>query len=296
MLRDEHEPTTAPGYIGARDPGEAERLVAQEAGGLEELRAALALHSPGTTPRVLELGCGSGVFTRALLAALPAATITATDRDPRLLEAARAALATATHAKRVTFAQADAAGLPFPARAFDLVACRCLLMHTPDPLAVTGEMFRVAAVGGVALAIEPDWGARALYPDAEALAELLTLARRARAYGFPDLLLGRKLFALFRASGFTAIQVHATAFSETAAQVAATDDDTATTITGPERLLAQGRALLRQASLADDAALDALIARLTATRQHPEYFSAGMDFAAVGVKPSLLLAESERYG
>lgn len=296
MPRDEHEPTTASSYIGAHDPGEAERLTAQEAGGLEELRAALALHPPGTAPRVLELGCGSGVFTRALLAALPTATITATDRDPRLLEAARAALASEAHTGRVTFAQADAASLPFPARTFDLVACRCLLMHAPDPLAVAGEMFRVAAVGGVALAIEPDWGARALYPDAEALAELLALARRARAYGFPDLLLGRKLFALFRASGFTAIHIRATAFSETATQVAATDDDTATgPITGPERLIEQARTLLRRANLADDDALDTLIARLTATRHHPEYFSAGIDFAAIAVKPSLLLADTERY-
>src|SRR5262245_33252289 len=80
-------------YIGSGDPGEAQRLVTQEEGALEELRAALTLHHIPARAHVLELGCGNGVFTRALLAALPDATVTATDRDEQLLAAARQALA-----------------------------------------------------------------------------------------------------------------------------------------------------------------------------------------------------------
>src|SRR5262249_59781514 len=110
-------------------------------------------------------------------------------------------------------------------------------MHQPDPLLVVAEMFRVAAVGGVALAIEPEWGARALYPNGEALAALLELARRARPYGFPDLLLGRKLFALFRAAGFVEVRVRATAFSQTADE---RDDTWGEEPSGPGRLLEQG--------------------------------------------------------
>jgi SAM-dependent methyltransferase len=280
-MSDETRPELEP-YVGAHDPREAERLAAQEAGGLEELRAALALHSPPQQARVLELGCGAGTFTRALLAALPEATIVATDRDAGLLARAREALAAEERAGRVVFAQAEAAGLPYEAQRFDLVACRCLLMHQPDPLLVVSEMFRVAVVGGLALAIEPDWGARALYPDSEALAALLDLARRARPYGFPDLLLGRKLYALFRAAGFVRVRIQPTAFCETADEVSGTGAEPPT---GPGRLLEQGRALLRRAGLATDAELDALIARLAAVPRHPEYFSAGMDFAAIGQKP-----------
>lgn len=274
------------GYIGARDPQEAERLAAQEAGGLAELCATLALHPVPADAHVLELGCGVGVFTRALLAALPAATITATDIDDTLLARARADLADTAHAGRVTFARADAANLPYPARRFDLVACRCLLMHQADPLLVVAEMFRVAAVGGAALAIEPDWGARALYPDPEALADLLDLAKRARPFGFPDLQLGRKLFALFRAAGFVRVRIHPAAFSETADDTGVPSDaGGGATPTGPARLVEQGRALLRRAG-ADDARLDALITRLESIPRHPEYFSAGLDFAAAGVKPA----------
>lgn len=274
----------AMGYIGASDPGEAARLAAQQEGGLEELRGALALHPVPPNARVLELGCGSGVFTRALLAALPDAAITATDRDEALLAVARESLAGEIRTGRVTLARADAANLPFPAQAFDLVACRCLLMHQADPFVAVGEMFRVAAVGSVALAIEPDWGARALYPDAETLAALLELARRAHPFGFPDLTLGRKLYALFRAAGFTQIRVQPTTFAETADDVV--DMNAAADVTGPGRLLEQGRVVLRQSGAATDAEIDELIARFGALRRHPEYFSAGVDFAAVAVKPA----------
>src|SRR5260221_3090547 len=154
-------------YVGAQDPDEADRLAAQATGGLDELRHVLALHPPEPAAHVLELGCGAGAFTRALLDALPDATIVATDIDERLLAAARQRLAAEVRAGRVTFARADARDLPFPARSFGLFACPFLLRHLSDPLVAVAEMFRVAAGGGVAVALEPGLGARALYSDAE---------------------------------------------------------------------------------------------------------------------------------
>lgn len=282
-------PTDDPdsGYIGASDPSEGDRLAAQEAGGLDELRAAFTLHAPAPAARVLELGCGVGSFTRALLAALPDATILATERDEKLLARAPSELAGFVREGRLRFERADANRLPFSPRAFDLVACRCLLMHQPDPFVTVAEMFRVTAPGGLALAIEPDWGARALYPDAEALAELLALARRARPFGFPDVLLGRKLYALLRAAGYHDIRVHASAFAETAAERAATFALGDAPSPGPGRLLEQARSLLLSARLIEGDALDELITRLDAAGRHPEFFSAGVDFAAVAVKPEL---------
>src|SRR5260370_38306408 len=100
---------------GAQAPDEADRRAAQAAGGLDELRRALALHPPEPAARVLELGCGAGAFTRALLDALPDATIVATDTDERLLAAARQRLAAELPAGRVTFTPPDARNLPFPA-------------------------------------------------------------------------------------------------------------------------------------------------------------------------------------
>src|SRR5260370_5506991 len=59
------------GYIGPDDPLAAERLSAQRVGGLEELTRALSGCALPPTPRVLEVGCGAGAFTEALLQSLP---------------------------------------------------------------------------------------------------------------------------------------------------------------------------------------------------------------------------------
>lgn len=284
-------------YVGRDDLHEVGRLASQEAGGLEELRAGLALCALPERPRVLELGCGSGVFTAMLLAALQDATILATDLNERLLAAARERLAALAGSPadlaRVRFERADAARLPYAARGFDLVACRCVLMHQADPAAVVGEMHRVADVGGYALAIEPDWGARAIYPDPEALAALLDLARRAQPHGFPDLLMGRKLFALLRAAGFAPVHLRATALLTTfddlpphASKTGDSEADGTTWPAGPEALLLQGRSLLRAAGVIGDEDIDALVARLAAIPRSQDYCSAGLDLVAVGQKPA----------
>jgi SAM-dependent methyltransferase len=278
-------------YVGRDDPGEAERLRRQRAGGAAELARALAGCALPPAPRVLEGGCGAGAFTAALLAALPGARITALDRNPDLLaEAARALDVAAAAGGRVRLLRGDAARLPFRARAFDLVACRCVLMHQADPTTAVAEMHRVAETGGYALAIEPDWGARALYPDAEALAALLDLARRGRRHGFPDVALGRQLYALFRAAGFAPVRVLATGFVATADD-ASTEPDADGASAGPERLLEQGRDLLRAAGLISDAELDHLIARLAAIPRSQDYCSAGVDLAVVATKPAPRLTE-----
>ena len=288
-------------YIGRDDPSEAARLAAQGTGGSEELRGALALCKLPERPRVLEIGCGAGAFTQELVAALPDARIVATDLNERLLAEARERLeAVAAPGGRVRLERADAAALPYAARSFDLVACRCVLMHQADATVVAGEMHRVAEVGGYALAIEPDWGARALYPDAEALTALLELARRGHPYGFPDLTVGRKLFALLRAAGFAPVWVRTTPFVATADDLPPSASPSPLPTgegpgvrsaglgvkSGPARLLEQGRRMLRAAGLASDAELDALIARLTAIPRSQDYCSAGLDLAAVGQKPA----------
>jgi malonyl-CoA O-methyltransferase len=57
---------------------------ASPAAGQPHRRAAL-----GQYPRVLEIGCGTGFLSEALLARLPAASLTATDIAPAMLERAR---------------------------------------------------------------------------------------------------------------------------------------------------------------------------------------------------------------
>jgi SAM-dependent methyltransferase len=93
---------------------------------------------------VLETAAGTGVVTRALARALPAARIVATDLNPAMLEIA----ASRASAPSVTWKQADAQKLPFGDAEFDTVVCQFGVMFFPDKQAGYREAMRVLAPGG----------------------------------------------------------------------------------------------------------------------------------------------------
>jgi SAM-dependent methyltransferase len=98
--------------------------------------------------RVLDLGCGTGALTRALVDRYPAATIIGLDLQHDYLQACR----DAWPAPRYQFLQGDATDLPFQNRQFDAVLSMLLLMLVPDPNRVTAETLRVLCPGGIAAA------------------------------------------------------------------------------------------------------------------------------------------------
>jgi SAM-dependent methyltransferase len=91
---------------------------------------------------VLELAAGTGIATRELLAALPSATVTATDLNAAMVAWGR------EHLPAATWQVADAQQLPFPDATFDLVACQFGVMFFPDRPAAYAECRRVLAPGG----------------------------------------------------------------------------------------------------------------------------------------------------
>jgi ubiquinone/menaquinone biosynthesis C-methylase UbiE len=94
--------------------------------------------------RILEVAAGTGVVTEALHDGLPDAEIVATDLNPPMLEMAALRVA----APNVRFQQADALGLPFEDRAFDIVVCQFGIMFFPDKVAANVEARRVLRDGG----------------------------------------------------------------------------------------------------------------------------------------------------
>jgi len=140
--------------------------------------------------RVLDLGAGYGAVTGELVRRCGGRVV---------------ALDLAAEALRLTDAfagagrvNADAARLPFPAEAFDLVFCQCALLWMPLPVAID-EAARVLQPGGVLIALEPDYGGMIEYPPQAATRDLW-LAGLARAGADP--LVGRKLPAWLEARGF----------------------------------------------------------------------------------------------
>jgi ubiquinone/menaquinone biosynthesis C-methylase UbiE len=96
--------------------------------------------------RVLETAAGTGIVTRRLRDALPAAvSLTATDLNPPMLDIARAKF---RPGEQVGFQPADATALPFEDESFDTVVCQFGVMFFPDKDKGYREVFRVLAPGG----------------------------------------------------------------------------------------------------------------------------------------------------
>jgi SAM-dependent methyltransferase len=92
--------------------------------------------------RVLEIAAGTGVFTRELVAAIPAAEVTATDLNAAMVEFG------SRRAPGAAWRQADALHLPFDDKRFDLVVCQFGVMFFPDKPAAFREVQRVLTPGG----------------------------------------------------------------------------------------------------------------------------------------------------
>jgi ubiquinone/menaquinone biosynthesis C-methylase UbiE len=99
---------------------------------------------PGAA-RVLETAAGTGIVTRTLLRALPAAVrIVATDLNQPMLDHA----AKEVSSSRVAWQKADAQSLPFDDGTFDAVVCQFGAMFFPDRPAAYCEARRVLKPGG----------------------------------------------------------------------------------------------------------------------------------------------------
>ena len=95
--------------------------------------------------RVLETAAGTGVVTRALVAALPPeVAIVATDLNQPMLDHAASRLPSG----RVSWRQADAQTLPFPDELFAAVACQFGAMFFLDKPRAFAEARRVLGPGG----------------------------------------------------------------------------------------------------------------------------------------------------
>ena len=111
----------------------------RSAGHLESLEAALDA-VPGAPQRVLDVGTGTGTAARAIALRWPEANVIGVDiADGMVAEARR--LLPSELADRVRFETADAAALPFPDGAFDLVTLA-------NVIPFFDEIDRVLAPGG----------------------------------------------------------------------------------------------------------------------------------------------------
>jgi SAM-dependent methyltransferase len=124
--------------------GRWSRLVARE------LTAWLAM-PPGAV--WLDVGCGTGALTAAVLATAAPAGAWAVDASVSYARYSRLRI----RDRRAAFAAADARSLPFAAGSIDVVVSGLVLNFVPRPDLVVKEMARVARPGGVVAAYVWDY-------------------------------------------------------------------------------------------------------------------------------------------
>lgn len=94
--------------------------------------------------RWLDVGCGNGAFTEALIAHAAPSEVQGVDPSEGQLAYAR----TRPGAKLAQFRQAGAQALPFSDNSFDVAIMALVIAFVPDPLQAVGEMKRVVRPGG----------------------------------------------------------------------------------------------------------------------------------------------------
>jgi trans-aconitate 2-methyltransferase len=155
------------------------------------------------TETVLELGCGTGRDTEALLAALPRGRVLALDGSATMVEHTRTRCggADGTADGRLTVLQADLRQpLDLPDASVDAVFSVATLHWVPDHTAVFAELARVLRPGGrMAL----DYGGPGNV--AEVGAALVELGRAYDEVRFPD---AEQESAALAAAGFATFEVH----------------------------------------------------------------------------------------
>lgn len=109
-----------------------------------EMAAVLEFLGPVEGKRVLDAGCGDGIYSIAV--SERGALATGVDLSEDMLAVARER--SAARGVTVNWRQGDVLALPFPDSSFDLAMAITLLCLVPDPRAAVRELSRVLVPGG----------------------------------------------------------------------------------------------------------------------------------------------------
>jgi SAM-dependent methyltransferase len=155
--------------------------------------------------RVADMGCGVGMVT-ALLAELvgPEGNIFGIDASGAQLAKAREQVSKS--ATNIHFIEASATETGLPPASFDLVYCRFLLLHLPEPERALREMRSLLKPNGILVCEDADLTTAGSEPPSafDAFADLFCRLGPTRGL---DYTLGRRLYRMVQAAGFPAPEI-----------------------------------------------------------------------------------------
>jgi ubiquinone/menaquinone biosynthesis C-methylase UbiE len=178
-----------PTMFNARDAGNYERLMGRWSRRLAPLFIEHAGVADGE--EMLEIGCGTGSLTFALIEAAALGGLTAIDYSPTYLASAKAKAGNS----RIRFEEGDGTALRFPNASFDRTLSMLVLPSVlPEPAQMVAEMRRVTRPGGVVAAAFWDspggsphqrmlWDIAAVLDEAAGVARDRTMSRPVYAPG-----------------------------------------------------------------------------------------------------------------
>jgi ubiquinone/menaquinone biosynthesis C-methylase UbiE len=102
--------------------------------------------------RILDIGCGTGVFAERLREVFPTIEVCGMDLVSDMLT--KGADRWRQHASHVVPVQGDSERLPFASGSFDVLTCANSFHHYPDQARAVREMYRVLKPGGRLLLID----------------------------------------------------------------------------------------------------------------------------------------------
>ena len=191
--------TTRPVYIHGTHPEEQDRLSL-----LNDLTNASFVEFMDITSgqSVLEIGSGLGILADTVARHLPQCEVTGVEIAPQQMEKA---IANFYETPNLKFLIGDASSLGVRSSSFDIVYCRYILEHVPDPASVLKEAFRVLKQGGKLFIQENNILIHTLYPDCPAYSQLLSKYAELQSQAGGDSEIGKKLFSLLKHTGFHSI-------------------------------------------------------------------------------------------
>src|SRR5262245_49143824 len=192
-------------YVLATGPAAAHRLSILH--GLYGPGTRRVLLDAGLKPgmRVADVGCGVGMVT-AMLAELVGAAGQVVGVDASAAQLAQARERLTPYGPRHELQRANATATGLPRASFDLVYCRFLLIHLPQPAAALAEMLALLKPNGILVCEDGDLTTAGSEP-ASALDAFADLWGRLGPKRGVDFTLGRRLFQMVQAAGFPAPEI-----------------------------------------------------------------------------------------